>query len=155
MGMISNGGNVPNAWRTLTQPEWSYIFNTRATTSGIRYAKAQVNGVNGVILLPDDWSPTTYNLNNVNTSSASFSSNTITASQWTTFENAGAVFLPAAGDRLGTDILNIGSKGFYWSSSHNNNSYARNVLIKDEGLSTNDSNRRCYGFSVRLVRVAE
>ena len=126
---ISNGGNIPNAWRTLTQPEWSYIFNTRATTSGIRYAKAQVNDVNGVILLPDDWSPTTYNLNNVNTSSASFSSNTITVSQWTTFENAGAVFLPAAGDRLGADdpenggcVYNVGSRGFYWSSSRNNNS---------------------------------
>lgn len=153
---ISNGGNQANQWRTLTYSEWAYVFNTRTTNSGIRYAKAKVNDVNGVILLPDDWSPTTYNLNNVNTSSASFSSNTITVSQWTTFENAGAVFLPAAGDRLGTDILNVGSKGFYWSSSCNNNSYyARNVLIKDEGLSTNDSNSRRYGFSVRLVRVAE
>ena len=152
---ISNGGNVPNAWRTLTQPEWSYIFNTRATASGIRYAKAQVNGVNGVILLPDDWSPSTYNLNNVNTSSASFSSNTIIVSQWTTFENAGAVFLPAAGNRNGTEVINIDAKGFYWTASSNGSSNARNVIINESSLSSNDSSGRRNGLSVRLVRAAE
>ena len=52
---ISNGGNLENSgWRTLTQAEWQYLFNTRSTASGIRFAKAQVNNVNGVILLPDD-----------------------------------------------------------------------------------------------------
>ena len=37
---ISNGGNSVGLWRTLTQPEWDYVFNTRTTASGIRYAKA-------------------------------------------------------------------------------------------------------------------
>ncbi|MBP5175782.1 MAG: hypothetical protein ILP07_07725, partial [Treponema sp.] len=54
---ISNGGNHENnGWKTLTHEEWDYVFNTRSTSSGIRYAKAKVNNVNGVILLPDDWS---------------------------------------------------------------------------------------------------
>jgi len=64
---ISNGGNTANQWRTLTQPEWNYVFYTRSTTSGIRYAKANVNNVNGVILLPDDWSSSTYSLSSTNT----------------------------------------------------------------------------------------
>ena len=34
---ISNGGNTENQWRTLTEEEWGYVFNTRATSSGIRF----------------------------------------------------------------------------------------------------------------------
>ena len=151
---ISNGGNTANQWRTLTQPEWAYVFNTRNTTSGIRYAKAKVNNVNGVILLPDNWSSSTYSLSNTNTSSASFSSNTISSSQWTTFENAGAVFLPAAGYRYGTSVYDVGSRGYYWSASYNNSLSAYGVYFYDDSLGTYDS-YRCYGFSVRLVRVAE
>lgn len=87
---ISNCGNQENmGWRTLTDLEWYYLFNTRPTSSGIRYAKAIVNNVKGVILLPDDWSVSYYNLNNTNTSGASFTSNTITSAQWTSLEQFG------------------------------------------------------------------
>ena len=151
---ISNGGNTANQWRTLTQPEWYYVFNTRSTTSGIRYAKAQVNNVNGVILLPDDWSSSTYSLSSTNTYTASFSSNSLTASQWSTLEQAGAVFLPAAGVRSGTSVGSVGSNGNYWSASYNNSSSAFNVYFGGSYLGTNGGGRYC-GFSVRLVRVAE
>ena len=152
---ISNGGNQSNQWRTLTQPEWNYVFNTRTTTSGIRYAKANVNNVNGVILLPDDWSSNIYSLSNTNSSGASFSSNTLTASQWSTLEQAGAVFLPAAGYRYGTSVGNVGSLGHYWSASYGDSYNARYVLFRDSVLYTGNNNYRCYGYSVRLVRVAE
>ena len=154
---ISNGGNTANQWRTLTQSEWNYVFNTRTTTSGIRYAKANVNNVNGVILLPDDWSTSTYSLSSTNTSEASFSSNTLTTSQWSTLEQAGAVFLPAAGNRGGTSV-NVGSSGRYWSASHNsgNTAAAYSVEFDDNSLGTSYGNRsRCNGYSVRLVLVAE
>ena len=116
---ISNGGNIANRWRTLTLPEWNYILNIRNTPSGIRFAKAQVNEVNGVILLPDDWTTDTYNLNNTNSIGAYYSSNVINASQWATIENVGGVFLPAAGGRFGTTVADVGSTGFYWLSSSN------------------------------------
>ena len=55
--MKSDWGNtIGSGWRTLTSAEWTYLFDSRTTTSGVRYAKATVNGVSGVILLPDDWS---------------------------------------------------------------------------------------------------
>ena len=148
---ISNGGNTANQWRTLTQPEWDYVFNTRTTNSGIRYAKANVNNVNGVILLPDDWSSSTYSLSNTNSSGASFSSNTITASLWSTLEYAGAVFLPATGYRYGTSVHDVGSLGFYWSASYYNSGSAHGVYFDD--LDYYDF--RDGGHSVRLVRVAE
>ena len=152
---ISNGGNQTNQWRTLTQPEWNYVFNTRSTTSGIRYAKANVNNVNGVILLPDDWSTNTYSLSNTNSSGASFSSNTITASQWSTLEQAGAVFLPAAGGRDGTSVSNVGSYGYYWSASFSYSYGAYNVYFNDSGLFTDGWSLRYFGRSVRLVAPAE
>ncbi len=147
---ISNGGNTANQWRTLTQPEWSYILNTRNTTSGIRFAKAQVNEVNGVILLPDDWTTDTYNLNNTNSIGASYSSNVINASQWVMIENAGGVFLPAAGGRFGTTVASVGSAGFYWLSSSNSSCCAQYVYIYYAGIYLVNY-RRYLGRSVRLV----
>ncbi|MBR3490932.1 MAG: hypothetical protein IKH44_01345 [Bacteroidales bacterium] len=147
---ISNGGNTANQWRTLTQPEWSYILNTRNTTSGIRFAKAQVNDVNGVILLPDDWTTDTYNLNNTNNIGASYISNVLNASQWVMIENAGGVFLPAAGGRFGTTVADVGSAGFYWLSSSNSSCCAYYVYIYNFGIYLVDY-RRYLGRSVRLV----
>ncbi len=152
---ISNGGNQANQWRTLTQPEWAYIFNTRTTSSGIRYAKATVNGVNGVILLPDDWSRDTYSLSNTNSGGASYSSNVITTSQWSALEQAGAVFLPAAGSRYGASVYGVGSSGYYWSASYSNSNDACRVGFFDSSLGTDGYDYRYSGRSVRLVAPAE
>ncbi len=51
---ISNGGNTANRWRTLTEQEWAYIVFFRPN-AGNRFAYAIVNGVKGLILLPDNW----------------------------------------------------------------------------------------------------
>ena len=152
---ISNGGNQANQWRTLTNPEWAYVFDTRTTSSGIRYAKANVNNVNGVILLPDDWSSDTYSLSNTNSAGASFSSNTISALQWNTLEQVGAVFLPAAGKRDGTSVGSVGSYGSYWSASYFNSLSAYYVHFFDSLLFTDYNYWRDSGRSIRLVRVAE
>ena len=151
---ISNGGNQTNQWRALTGDEWQYVFNLRATSSGRRYAKAKVNNVNGVILLPDNWSSSTYSLSNTNQSSASYSSNTISISQWSILENAGAVFLPAAGDRQGEWVGNAGSHGFYWSASrHFSGQGVSHLWINASNLEPNRyTSERNDGMSVRLVR---
>ena len=150
---ISNGGNQPNQWRTLTRWEWEYVFKSRTTPSGIRYAMANVNNINGVILLPDDWNASYYSLRSTN-SDGSFSGNTITASQWSALEQAGAVFLPAAGLRYGTSVSLVGSYGNYWSSSINDydgEGYQWYFYDYYAG-SVNDRNDIYEGFSVRLVR---
>lgn len=152
---ISNGGNTTNTWRTLLSDEWDYVFNTRSTVSGIRYAKAQVNDVNGVILLPDDWNADTYSLNNTNIAEASYSGNIISATQWIILENAGAVFLPAAGYRFGTTVGEIGSCGYYWSATYFNSSYACLISLKAASLSTGNASNRSYGRSVRVVCPVE
>ena len=152
---ISNGGNTPGQWRTLTGDEWGYVFDTRSTASGIRFAMAKVNNVNGVILLPDDWSSSYYTLSNTNTSNASFSSNTIMASQWSSLDQHGAVFLPAAGYRNGTSVLYVGSFGYYWSVWNLDSYWAHYVCFYDTSLSPDDGFYRYYGRSVRLVAPVE
>lgn len=148
---ISNGGG--KQWRTLNCDEWLYVFHTRQTNSGIRYAMARVNGVNGVILLPDNWSKSNYSLSNNDFGGASFSSNIISLSDWTNkFEANGAVFLPAAGVRFGkSSILHMGSEGYYWSVSYNFSYGANCIKFCDEFFHAGYLGRRDDGQSVRLV----
>lgn len=154
---ISNGGNTENyGWRTPMKDEWKYLFNTRTTTSGIRYAKATVNGVTGVILLPDDWDTSYYALNNTNTANAAWTSNSISASDWTaSLEAHGAVFLPTSGNRDGAKSP---SSGFVscWSSNYEvgETNYARVVYIPGDGVSPDARGQRSTGNPVRLVYEA-
>ena len=150
---ISNGGNTNNMWRTLTKDEWLYIMNTRATISGIRYAKAKVNNVNGIILLPDNWNISIFTLNNTNQAGVSYDSNIITASVWsTTFEANGAVFLPAAGQREpnASSIWEYGYEGDYWSSTSIYSDGAYQLYFDDYSHEVGWT-YRYFGSSVRLV----
>jgi len=154
---IINGGNTANNWRVLTQPEWDYLFNTRNTASGIRFAQAQVNGIDGVLLLPDNWNSDIYNLSNINGNEASFSNNVISTDDWTILENAGVVFLSAAGSRYEISVNGVGSIGNYWSASYisNNCVSASSLQFGNSYTNTNSSSDRCRGLSVRLVCNAE
>ena len=148
---ISNGGNQPNQWRTLTIYEWRYIFDSRSTSFGIRYAKAQVNNVKGLILLPDDWNASYYTLNNINEGNADFSSNIITATEWIILEQHGAVLLPVAGSRSGTTMANEGGTiGGYWPAT----GFKRMpvVFFSSDGVSCTTFANACTGLSVRLVQ---
>lgn len=153
---ILYSGNIENKWRTLKKNEWVYVFNNRNTTNGTRYAKATVNGVNGVILLPDDWSSSYYSLSITDNREASYSSNTISLRDWTSkFEANGAVFLPAAGYRERMSVYGVGSSGKYWSNTSYGSGDAYYAWIDDSFLSPDIYNDRHYGTSVRLVCNAE
>ena len=162
---ISNGGNTADTWRTLTEDEWTYLFNTRSAstvngTADARYAKAYLFGTtHGVIIFPDVYThpagvtaPTGINA----TSSTSWYGNKYTATDWAKMEAAGCVFLPAAGWRDATTIRKVNEYVRYWTSSkYNNAGYARNVGIADSSMNPADYNQKNYGYSVRLVRDAD
>jgi len=155
---ISNGGNQTGLWRTPTKDEWVYLFNKRMTSSGIRYAKANVNGKNGVILLPDDWDVSVFVLSNTNQPEADYTSNTIDASQWTEMEEAGAVFLPAAGGRDGISVVLNDSNGSYWSTSWEEDSGSTTfpylLGFNSSGFFPDGLGSGDFGRSVRLVQDA-
>lgn len=150
---IYQAGDQAGLWRTLTNAEWGYVFNNRITSSDKLYAMACVNNVNGVILLPDDWDVSYYALNDTN--GGYYSSNTITAEQWSTLELHGAVFLPAAGYRQNTSVYFAGSHGSYWSVSNSGNEFAHNVYIQPTNLEPQSGSSRFFGHSVRLVHSAQ
>jgi len=159
---ISNGGNEENLWRTMTNSEWNYVFNLRATASGIRFAKATVNDVKGVILLPDNWSSATYALNSTNNAGrVEYNANVISASDWMTLQDAGAVFLPAAGNRSEKTVMgysvpnNQAASGYYWTSVHDGSDGAYDINFIRFGIMTNVTNYRNAGLSVRVVHPVE
>lgn len=147
--------DAPGTWRTLTNAEWSYLINTRSTTSGIRYAKAYVHGVPGLIIVPDNWSTSTYALNSTNTTGAAYTTNVISDAQWTTLETAGCAFLPATGQRGGTSVGYVGYNGGYWSATYYGSNYAYYVSFNSGSVYPSSCNDRYSGQSVRLVRSAQ
>ena len=150
---ISNGGNVENSgWRTLRTAEWEHLFLSRNTISGIRFAKAKVNNVNGVILLPDNWTATTYMLNNTNNIEIDFTSNIVNNEDWISiFETNGAVFLPTASRRYGTVVYGA-NNGYYWSSSFLYSGYANYLYFGANNIGPQNYDDISEGLSVRLVR---
>lgn len=154
---ILNGGNTANTWRTLTTEEWHYVFEDRVTSSGVRFAKASVNGVNGVIVLPDNWNSSIYEFNYPNQGAKVYSINVISLSVWNTMESVGAIFLPAGGGRGSNMDLFVGQRGFYWSTTKYDNDNSYYLYIRDYLLdaSHTSNGNRCFGGSVRLVQDAQ
>ena len=148
--IISNGDS--RTWRTLTKDEWMYLLETRYTSSRIRYVKAQVNGINGIIIMPDSWIVTTYKFNNPNNKDVSFDSNIVGPNDWLNIlEVNGAVFLPAAGRRISKDVMSTNRKGNYWSKA-DDVFYFSYVSFSNDSFNANDNEYdQCMGYSVRLV----
>ena len=149
------GDDVPNTWRTLTKDEWRYLLNTRTNASSLK-GVAQVNGVNGLILLPDSWTcpdgitfKSGFHDDNGKEYYAAYQ--TFTADQWSKMEAAGAVFLPAAGYRYGSDVFDVQYYGLYWSATEGN-SYDASYLDFRSGEAYMYFYSRYYGRSVRLVK---
>ena len=149
------GNDTPNTWRTLTFDEWDYLVNDRNNASSL-CGVAQVNGVNGFILLPDNWTcPAGV------TFKSGFHSNygldyyaayqTFTADQWSKLEAACAAFLSVSGRRNGSDVLGVLVYGEYWSASEYNSYEAYFLYVSSGGANMND-NDRDNGRSVRLVK---
>lgn len=150
---ISNGGNQTHMWRTMTAAEWQYLLGR----SG-KWGLATIGGnTRGMIILPDNWvTPSGLTWTAGNSTYGYYDDNTYTASQWQQMEDAGAIFLPAAGDREGDDnISNVGWRGNYWSASHDSETedYSLRGVHFDDGVvfcPAGDSPR--VGYSVRLIK---
>ena len=63
--------------------------------------------------------------------------------------------LPAAGNRNGASVNNVGSNGNYWSSTYNNSNNAYNLNFNSGNVNPSNNNNRYNGNSVRLVRSAK
>ena len=109
---------------------WSWIMNKRTTkvtlngTGDARYTKATITisdtkKVKGVILFPDRYDGGTPDGVVWGTINGQYSdwSTTCTKSGWEALEDAGCVFVPAAGYRSGTTVYEENVNGYYWVST--------------------------------------
>jgi len=163
---ISNGGNQANAWRTLASEEWYYLFHNRENAEML-LSWGSINGMNGVILLPDNWTipngisfiscesagivfsldDSSYYTENI------FSLNTYSVTEWAIMEKYGAIFLPADGIRTIYDaIVMLNTRGHYWSSSAvYDQEFAHDVSFDSTRFNIKGKANRFQGRSVRLV----
>lgn len=163
---ITNGGAASELWRTLSNDEWKYLFQTRSGAAN-KYGIAKVGDVNGMVILPDDWvlpSGLSFNSGVSNETGSEYATeyyaakNTYTLAQWVKMEEAGAVFLPAEGYRytysnqIHATMYN--QRGSYWSSSNYDEtwSYILQFIVWDLNFKSSSKDQ---GFSVRLVKDVE
>lgn len=123
------GKNISDSgtWRTLTNDEWTYLSETRANAANlmglarINLDEAGTTYANGLILLPDNWIDTEVTFKSGFPRDYSIQAyadyQTFTLKQWATLEAAGAVFLPASGQRYGASIYDIQQHAYYWSAT--------------------------------------
>jgi len=148
-------------WWTPSLDEWNYIFNVRDNASqlwgegGIVCNNTGNDQVNGLFLLPDDWElpdGLTFEPGFLACGDYDQNHNVYSLSQWSQMEEAGAVFLPNAGYRVGGEgntwngsaetseinpetgyfswVSNIQIFGYYWSSTpHPSNTKLAYYLI--------------------------
>ena len=142
-GTYDWGSRMGEGWYTLSKDEWVYLFNTRTVNGGTGNGKSytldqSVEGKMGVVLYPDDYTGDEYS-----------------GSDWSTFESAGCVFLPAAGYRDGTSVTCVGSNGYYWSSTVYSPGRAYYVYFTSGYVDPAYNYIMYDGFSVRLVRPVQ
>lgn len=112
----------------LTIEEWQYLFGNFTVDGGRDhayelFALASVNGVNGLIILPDydKWvMPAGLEPFNYYDTGEGYDKNTYNGEDWEKMAAAGAVFLPAAGyseDPAGITPTDEGVHGKYWTCS--------------------------------------
>ena len=88
-------------WCTLSADDWKYLLNTRANAANLKQI-AKVGSVVGIMLFPDVWTmPADVNVTAAYDNNYEVNIYNYTLDQWTKLEEAGAVFLPAAGRRAG------------------------------------------------------
>ncbi|MBR4391356.1 MAG: hypothetical protein IKT08_04545 [Bacteroidales bacterium] len=128
---IVNSGKPGNTawWQTLTHNEWKYLLSER-TDYNTKRGTAIVNGVKGFVILPDCSTTTIVSYSN----HAEWNNNNYTTAQWKAAEAAGAIFLPCAGYRNGTDFdggTNADQDhGAYWSSSMSTSAASWGIRFK-------------------------
>lgn len=142
---ISNGGNQTNIWRTFSKSEWEYLCSSR-TDASRKIAKATVNGVCGLIILPNEWNcPSTLSFN---ADMSRWNANVYNCNEWKDMESAGAIFFPATGYRNGINIDECQTDGHVWTSGI--------YHIWFNQISMYPQSRDLYsGRSVRLVQDVE
>ncbi len=147
-------------FRTLSCDEWNYLLSERTDAADLQdlacIRKSETDYVNGLVLLPDDWScpkgiAFTGGFGAQYSVQAYADLQTYSPAEWQQLESAGAVFLPAVGYREGADAFGVQSGGNYWSATPRDANNVHYLLFYPLGARMAHTSRPT-AHSVRLVK---
>lgn len=168
---ITPGNN--SYWRSLGQAEWTYLFNSRITSSSnlidyhtgnqvsnARFVKVTLNGQKGIFIFPDTYShPQSVQLRRINVgTNEGFTENTLSTGDYNAMHGEGAEFLPINGyyDKV-TEEFTETDNGYYWSCKTQKTDQA--IICKITGKESSSIYtthiNKYQGLYVRLVFQVE
>ena len=158
-GITDWGSRMGSGWYTLSKDEWLYLFGMESSNTDKsgharyrKYFRAKVNGLPGIVLLPDDLSGISDIPAESSRGTASNFAKTYTTDAWSAMESAGCVFLPTAGFRkTDASVSHVGWSGFYWESTAYDAGKAYTVGFDNTFVDPAGNFDRTFGFAVRLV----
>lgn len=105
------GSKIDNkgTWRTLSIDEWNFLLSGGPIRNGkykegVRITTDKDGTVTGLVIAPDDFPE-------------EIKSYYTETEWWNNVREYGLVFLPLGGRRYGKEVANVGSAGYYWSST--------------------------------------
>ena len=158
---ISNGGNQPDKWRTLTKAEWQYLLGTSSSRNN-KNRRAVIDCGNntfitGLIIAPDG-STVASGWNSVTDYALRISRQVYVDN----YQSVGCVFLPVtgyyaqnnSGDLTMQEYSNTPT-GWYWTSTYDGQPWAAKVICDPNGMGISFAGQGIEvsrGCAVRLVR---
>ncbi len=164
-GKNAISGFPAGMWRTPTQEEWDYLFNTRKVNGGAGYSYVHfkfgpnaADTVTGVVIYPDNFTWAKAGVSAIPVG-ASAGVQTISMATWESYEKAGCVFLPSCRDRYYSngwkiDMAKLGHGCGYWSSNayQSGKAYIAEFDFSGRSFKSNTTVWRYQGRPVRLIR---
>ena len=161
--------NGKTGWRTMTYDEcnWFFAYGNKYADRVEKVGLATIDDVHGLVVLPDNWLLPTdgsftsgrsngWSTNMYYTETPQSGLTPAQTHPWSVMENAGAIFLPAAGHRMNEDtpeMSNVGVYGYYWANTLNSGYQTQAWVGKYyTGQITVTGELRNHGCSVRLIR---
>lgn len=159
-GYAYSVANGVTGWYTMSWNEWNYLLYTRpaSTVNGVenaRFAQTIVEGVNGLILFPDEfeWNSATMGAvpGKINTGDSSWNSTDHTLAQFEAMEAAGIIYMPDTGYLRPDGYQHEGNMGSHWTSTVDGSSSAISLDFDDGNPVSCNTNRRTL-CTVRLAK---
>lgn len=138
----------------LTKSEWEYLVKQRTEVN--RFACANVNGKQGILIFPDGYSATQVSgtgIGSVNVDNyPTFPADPMETNTWEQMQSAGVVFLPLTYFK-DNGSLNTGGglRGKYWASTPSGSGNAYYLLFLSAQVNMS-SGERDNGYTIRLVK---
>ena len=143
--IISSGSATVNGTNNVRWARVTVDVSESTTYSGKGYSG---NNVPGILLFPNS---STVVVSGITNTSGAYSVNKISYVDCKYLYENGCVFLPAAGDYYNGRWYDVGSYGYYWSSTENNSISAYLLYFLDSDVSPLNNNKSAY-TPVVLVR---